>query len=103
MYCRCFFASVLNFPNDVEVFFIKYDASGVPHFQPFTKTIIDALKVSFISVLLLLVLISLIVLPSRSNYALVTGVTYAFLAMEVIAGSSTWLVQEPFSSIDVGL
>ena len=93
MYCRCFFALVLNFPNDVEVFFIIYDASGVPHFQPFTKTIIDALKVSFISELLLLVLISLIVLPSRSDHALVTGVTYAFLAIEVIAGFSLKQIQ----------
>ena len=45
----------LRSPDDIEACFIKYDASGVPHFGSFTEIIIYALRASLFSVILLLV------------------------------------------------
>ena len=68
LYFRFFFVSFLSFPNDIEVCFIKYDRSEVPHFWLFIETIITALRASLFSVLLFLDLICLILLPHYSDH-----------------------------------
>ena len=64
-------------PNDIEACFIKYNASGVPHFGLFVEIIINALRASLISVLLLLTLIRLISLLQiyfkNHSVALISG------------------------------
>ena len=80
--------------HDIEVCFIKYDASGVSRYGPFIEIIINALRasLSLFSLLLLLVLIHLILPPYRSAHALLTGIIYAILAIEVIIGYSSMLL-----------
>ena len=78
--------------SDIEACFIKYIASGVPHFGPFIKIMINALRASLFNVLLLLFLIRLIVLPPRSGHALLTGVINSNLTIEVIIGNSLMLL-----------
>ena len=84
----------LHFPNDYEVYFIKYDASGVSRHEPFIEIIINALRasLSLFSVFLLLALIRFILLPSRSGHALLAGIIYVVLALEVIIGYSSMLL-----------
>ena len=64
-------------PNDIEACFIKYNASGVPHFGLLVEIIINALRASLISVLLLLTLIRLISLLQiyfkNHSVALISG------------------------------
>ena len=106
---KIFCITLLRSPNDLKVCFIKYDAPFVPYFGPFIKIIINALRASLFSVLLLLILIRLIALPTRTGHTLVTGIIYKNLAIELIIEYSinvvgpTNLFQEPFGSINIGL
>ena len=69
----------------------------------------NALRASLFSVLLLLILIHLIALPTRTCDTLVKGIIYENLAIEVIIEYSinvvgpTNLFEEPFDSINIGL
>ena len=106
---KIFCITLLRSPSDLKVCFIKYDAPVVPHFGPFIKIIINALRASLFSVLLLLILIHLIALPTRTGHTLVTVIIYENLAIEVIIKCSiivvgpTNLFQEPFGRINIGL
>ena len=106
---KSFCITLLRSPNDLKVCFIKYDAPFVPYFGPFIKIIINALRASLFSVLLLLILIHLIALPTRTGHTLVAGIIHENLAIEVIIEYSinvvgpTNLFEEPFDSINIGL
>ena len=106
---KSFCITLLRSPNDLQVCFIKYDAPVVPHFGPSIKIIINALRASLFSVLLLLILIHLIALPTRTGHTLVAGIIHENLAIEVIIEYSinvvgpTNLFEEPFDSINIGL
>ena len=105
---KSFCITLLRSPNDLKVCFIKYDAPAVPHCGPFIK-IINAVRASLFSVLLLLILIHLIALPTRTGHTLVAGIIHENLAIEVIIEYSinvvgpTNLFEEPFDSINIGL